>query len=174
MRSLLLAGLVCSMGSPALSLISAITLGSTAVSLAVPTLTLTSTASLGTSLAALGLLKLKGAALLALSRQRRSAEAVDDLEDNLFLSVLKLEEAKCVRRFLCEVATGQLTAPEYLGTVEPLLAQPLDQQVDSVKFIYSEAVKSGARHQNIEKCQAKFSCPKTGAEIYTAMAAYGA
>ena len=50
-----------------------------------------------------------------------------------------------MRRFLCEVATGQLDAPEYLDTVNPLLEDSLDSQVDTAKFIYSEAVKTGAR-----------------------------
>jgi len=175
MRSLLLAGLFCGLCGPALS---------TFVVSSVPTLaiapialTATSGSAAATTLAAVGLLKLKGAAILALaSRNRREAEsnAIAEKEDILFLSVLKLEEDKCVRRFLCEVATGKLVAPEYMTTVKPLISSSLDAQLDSAKFVFSEAAKSGARHTSIEKCQAKYSCPSTGAQIYSAAKNYGA
>merc|ERR1739838_629984 len=155
-----------------------IALGTTALTLAIPTISVTSaTASLGTTLAALGLAKIGTAAVLALTRQRRQTEAVENnliKQEILFQAVSKLEEAKCVRRFLCEVATGHLNAPEYLSTVKPLLSESLETIIDSSKFPYSEAVKSGARHNSVEKCQFKYSCPKSGAEIYKALALYGA
>merc|ERR1711874_870846 len=152
---------------PATTGLGTLAVGTTALSLAIPTISVTSTASLGTTLAALGLAKIGTATLLALNRQRRQAEEV---ETNL----IKQEEAKCVRRFLCEVSTGKLDARDYLDTVKPLLAQSLESVLDSAKFPYSEAVKSGARHNSLEKCQFKYSCPKTGAEIYQALALYGA
>ena len=163
---------------PAVTGLGTIALGTTALSLAIPTISVTSTtASLGTTLAALGLAKIGTAAVLALSRQRRQAGDVENnlvKQEILFQAVAKLEEGKCVRRFLCEVSTGHLSAPDYLATVKPLLAESLENILDSAKFPYSEAVKSGARHNSIEKCQFKYSCPKTGAEIYQALALYGA
>merc|ERR1711970_1440730 len=163
---------------PAVTGLGTIALGTTALSLAIPTISVTSTtASLGTTLAALGLAKIGAAAALAITRQRRQVEdGTNSLvkQEILFQAVSKLEEAKCVRRFLCEVATGQLNAPDYLATVKPLLSESLEAIVDSSKFPYSEAVKSGARHSSIEKCQFKYSCPKTGAQIYEALALYGA
>merc|ERR1712113_264708 len=74
---------------------------SATVVLAVPTITVST--SLGTTLAALGLLKIKAAALLALSRSKRSAD-----KDGVFQEVSQLEDQQCVRRFLCEVASGEL------------------------------------------------------------------
>jgi hypothetical protein len=162
---------------PATTGLGTLALGTTALSLAIPTISVTSTASLGTTLAALGLAKIGTATLLALNRQRRQAEEVETnliKQEILFQAVSKLEEAKCVRRFLCEVSTGKLDARDYLDTVKPLLAQSLESVLDSAKFPYSEAVKSGARHNSLEKCQFKYSCPKTGAEIYQALALYGA
>merc|ERR1711872_53889 len=168
MRTSLVALLLSMVAAPALS-----TIVISTAAIAVPTVTVS--AGLGTSLAALGLLKLKGAAPLALSRTRRDvSNVIQDQEQILFLSILKLEEKKCVRRFVCEVATGQLRAPEYLAAVKPLLAESLDSQIDSAKFIFSEAAKSGARHTSVEKCQVKYSCPKTGGEIYAAAKNYGA
>merc|ERR1739838_530592 len=163
---------------PATTGLGTIALGTTALSLAIPTVTVTgATASLGTTLAALGLAKIGTAAVLALTRQRRQTEEVESnliKQEILFQAVSKLEEAKCVRRFLCEVATGHLNAPDYLSSVKPLLSESLEAIIDSSKFPYSEAVKSGARHNSIEKCQFKFSCPGSGAEIYEALALYGA
>ena len=163
---------------PAATGLGTIALGTTALSLAIPTISVTGvTASLGTTLAALGLAKIGAAAVLALTRQRRQTDSVQNnliQQEILFQAVTKLEEAKCVRRFLCEVATGHLNAPEYLSTVKPLMSESLESIVDSSKFPYSAAVKSGARHNSIEKCQFKFSCPKSGAEIYEALALYGA
>merc|ERR1711892_251076 len=160
---------------PAATGLGTIALGTTALSLAIPTISVTG--GLSTTLAALGLAKLGTAAALALSRQRRQTEEVESnliKQEILFQAVSKLEEAKCVRRFLCEVATGHLNAPDYLSTVKPLLSESLETILDSSKFPYSEAVKSGARHNSVEKCQFKYSCPKSGAEIYKALALYGA
>ena len=163
---------------PAATGLGTIVLGTTALSLAIPTISVTAaSASLGTTLAALGLAKIATAAVLALTRQRRQTGEVESKlikQEILFQAVSKLEEGKCVRRFLCEVSTGHLNAPDYLATVKPLLSESLEAILDSAKFPYSEAVKSGARHNSVEKCQFKYSCPKSGAEIYEALALYGA
>merc|ERR1719486_1398672 len=135
----------------------------------------TSTAAL--SLATLGLVKLKTAALLALRRSKRQAdtEEVNSIrQEFLFQQVEKLEQSKCVQRFLCEVATTKLTAPDFVPAVKLLVAEDLEQLVESSELNYSLAVKSGANSQSIEKCQAKFSCPRTGGEIQQALALYGA
>merc|ERR1711892_1024882 len=109
---------------PAATGLGTIAIGTTALSLAIPTISVTSaTASLGTTLAA-----------LALTRQRRQTENVENSlikQEILFQSVAKLEEAKCVRRFLCEVATGHLNAPDSLSTVKPLLSESLETILDS-------------------------------------------
>merc|ERR1711913_32201 len=80
--------------------------------------TITVSTSLGTTLAALGLIKLKAAALIALTRSKRSTQ-----KDEIYQDVSKLEDQQCVRRFLCAVASGELSAPDYLSTVESLKAE---------------------------------------------------
>ena len=132
-----------------------------ALSLAIPTITVSTTAaSLSTSLAALGLVKLKTAALLALRRSKRQAdtEEVNSIrQEFLFQQVEKLEQSKCVQRFLCEVATTKLTAPDFVPAVKLLVAEDLEQLVESSELNYSVAVKSGANSQSIEKCQVTHS-----------------
>merc|ERR1719333_250158 len=133
--------------------------GLTAVSatviLALPTITVTT--SLGTTLAALGLIKLKAAALLAITRSKRSAN-----KDGVFQEVSQLEDQQCIRRFLCEVASGELSAPEYLSTVKSLQTENLNALVGTAELPYSEAVKYGAKVKSIKQCQTKYSCSKTG------------
>ena len=34
--------------------------------------------------------------------------------------------------------------------------------------VYAIAIKAGTSHKNVEKCQATYSCPNTGLEIYKA------
>merc|ERR1711997_590461 len=108
--------------------------GLTAVSatvvLAIPTITVST--SLGTTLAALGLIKLKAAALLALSRSKRSTD-----KEEVYQDVSKLEDQQCMRRFLCDVASGELSAPDYLSTVKSLKAENLNLLIGSAELPYS-------------------------------------
>merc|ERR1711990_679254 len=139
--------------------------GLTAVSatvvLAIPTITVST--SLGSTLAALGLIKLKAAAVLALTRSKRSAN-----KDGVFQEVSQLEDHQCVRRFLCEVASGELEAPEYLKSVKALQAENLNALVGSAELPYSEAVKYGAKVKSVKECQAKYECGQTGLELLLA------
>merc|ERR1712154_160675 len=138
--------------------------GLTAVSatviLAVPTITVST--SLGTTLAALGLIKLKTAALLALSRNRRSAE---NKQEEIYQDVSKLEDLQCVRRFLCGVASGELSAPDYLNTVQTLKAENLNLLIGSAELPYAEAVKYGSRVKSLKQCEAKYVCAQSGQQI---------
>merc|ERR1712066_43513 len=120
-------------------------------------------------LAALGLIKLKTAALLALSRNKRSAT-----KESVYQNVSQLVDQQCVRRFLCEVASGELSAPEYLSTVQSLKAENLNALVGSAELPFSEAVKFGAKVKTIKNCQAKYVCPQTGMEILLAAGLQGA
>merc|ERR1711981_927838 len=131
---------------------------SATIVLAVPTITVST--SLGTTLAALGLIKLKTAALLALSRSRRSTN--------------KLEGQQCVRRFLCGVASGELSAPEYLNSVESLQAENLNLLIGSAELPYSEAVKYGSKVKSLKQCEAKYVCAQTGQQLLLAAGLQGA
>merc|ERR1712045_933425 len=135
--------------------------------LIVPTVTVTT--SLGTTLAALGVIKLKAAAILALTRSKRSAN-----KDGVFQEVSQLEDQQCVRRFLCEIASGELSAPDYLQAVKHLQTENLNALVGSAELPYSEAVKYGAQVKSGKQCQAKYQCPQTGLEILLATGLRGA
>merc|ERR1719219_1493194 len=145
--------------------------GLTAVSatviLAVPTITVST--SLGSTLAPLGLIKLKAAALLAISRSKRSTE-----KEEIYQDVSKLEDQQCVRRFLCDVASGELSAPDYLSTVESLKAENLNLLIGSAELPYSEAVKYGSKVKSLKKCEAKYLCAQTGQQILLAAGLQGA
>ena len=134
---------------------------------AVPTITVTT--NLATTLAALGVIKLKAAAILALTRSKRSAN-----KDGVFQEVSQLEDQQCVRRFLCEIASGELSAPDYLQAVKHLQTENLNALVGSAELPYSEAVKYGAQVKSGKQCQAKYQCPQTGLEILLATGLRGA
>merc|ERR1711973_847662 len=134
---------------------------------AVPTITVTT--NLATTLAALGVIKLKAAAILALTRSKRSAN-----KDGVFQEVSQLEDQQCIRRFLCEVASGELEAPEYLKSVKALQAENLNALVGSAELPYSESVKYGAKVKSVKECQAKYECGQTGLELLLASALQGA
>jgi len=143
------------------------------VAIAVPAITIPAvaiSADLATTAAALGLVKLKTAAILAATRSRRSTI----VENHVFEKVAELEQEKCVRRFLCEVASGQLQAPEYLQSVESMKAENLEALVGSAELPYTESVKYGAKTKSVAKCQNKYVCEKTGKEILLVLGLYGA
>merc|ERR1712242_660189 len=140
---------------------------SATVVLAVPTITVST--SLGTTLAALGLIKLKTAALLAIARSKRSTD-----KEEIHKDVSNLEDLQCVRRFLCDVATGELSAPDYLSTVKSLQAENLNLLIGSAELPYSEAVKYGAKVKSMKQCEAKYVCGQTGQQILLAAGLQGA
>merc|ERR550539_2274162 len=136
---------------------------SATVVLAIPTITVSA------SLAALGLIKLKTAALLALSRSKRSTD-----KEEVYQDVSKLEDQQCVRRFLCAVASGELAAPDYLSTVESLKAENLNLLIGSAELPYSEAVKYGSKVKSLKQCEAKYVCAQSGQHILLAAGLQGA
>merc|ERR1712157_542932 len=149
-----------------LALIGLSTVSSTVI-VAVPTVTVT--ASLSSTLAALGLLKLGAAKLLAITRSKRSTG-----KDEIYQDVSKLEDQQCVRRFLCDVASGELTAPEYLSTVETLKAENLNLLIGSAELPYAEAVKYGAKVKSLKQCESKYVCAQSGQQILLAAGLQGA
>merc|ERR1712024_170469 len=140
---------------------------SATVVLAVPTITVST--SLGTTLAALGLIKLKTAALLAIARSKRSTD-----KEEIYKDVSNMEDLQCVRRFLCDVATGELSAPDYLSTVKSLQAEKLNLLIGSAELPYSEAVKYDAKVKSMKQCEAKYVCAQTGQQILLAAGLQGA
>ena len=104
----------------------------------------------------------------------RSIYNRDIVQNSLFESIASLEHEKCVRRFVCEVGTGLLEAPEYLRQVETMKAENLEALVGSPELPYTESAKYGAKTKNLSKCQSKYKCPKTGREILLYLGLYGA
>ena len=92
----------------------------------------------------------------------------------LFETISQLEYEKCARRFLCEVASGELEAPEYLQSVQVLKSESLEALVGSAELPYSASAKYGAKVKSIAKCQNKFTCPKSGQEILLLLGLQGA
>ena len=86
----------------------------------------------------------------------------------------KLEDQQCVRRFLCAVASGELSAPDYLSTVESLKAENLNLLIGSAELPYSEAVKYGSKVKSLKQCEAKYLCRQTGQQILLAAGLQGA
>lgn len=132
-----------------------------------------------TGLALLGLAKLGTAFALALGqsagrRGKRSSNIIEDIDATVWKSVAKEEDSACLRRFICEVATGGLEAPEYIEMVKSLLAIETSQESDKPKIPFVEAAQSGATHHNVAKCQEKFDCKATGAQMYSLYALVGA
>merc|ERR1711988_892121 len=113
---------------------------------AVPTITVTT--NLATTLAALGVIKLKAAAILALTRSKRSAN-----KDGVFQEVSQLEDQQAVKA---------------------LQTENLNALVGTAELPYSEAVKYGAQVKSGKQCQAKYQCPQTGLEILLATGLRGA
>merc|ERR1711981_125718 len=142
-------------------------LATVSATVVIPTITVST--SLGTTLAALGLIKLKAAAILALTRSKRSTA-----KEEVYQDVSKLEDQQCVRRFLCAVASGELSAPGYLSAVESLKAENLNLLIGSAELPYSEAVKYGAKVKSLKQCEAKYLCAQTGQQILLAAGLQGA
>merc|ERR1739848_858312 len=127
MRAFLSAAVLCLLSSPALSTIAISTAALSIPAISLAGVSVSSSVVAGT-LGAISLLgAVKGGALLAQAKKRgrRAAQSID-ADNVLFISILKLEEEKCVRRFVCEVATGHLNAPEYNSVISALLEANLE------------------------------------------------
>jgi len=72
--------------------------------------------------------------VLAAAKQRGTHAATQssiDAHNILFISILKLEEDKCVRRFVSEVDSGHLNAPKYNSVISALLEGQPQLEVDT-------------------------------------------
>ena len=132
--------------------------------------TATTTAT-GTALAISGgLVVLKVLALGALAagaaaaRSRREAEGepIHDTSDSAFALLAAQEPAQCYRRLICDLATGVLPASEN----DVIVQQFEDEEpIESFKFEFATAAKLGKSLKSVEKCELRYSCPLTGAQI---------
>ena len=124
-------------------------------------------ASAGTTAAVLGgALLIKGlalgaVALAAASRNRRAALEIDS-GDAAFLTLAQAEPAQCYRRFICDLATGEM--PKSDNDIITKLFDK-DTPIESPKFEFATAAKLGKTVQKVQACELRYSCPLTGAQI---------
>ena len=113
-----------------------------------------------------GALLLKGLAIGALaiaaaSRNRRAALEIDS-GDSAFLALAQSEPAQCYRRFICDLATGEM--PKSDNDIITSLFNK-DTSIESPKFDFATAAKVGKATQKVAACELRYSCPLTGAQI---------
>merc|ERR1711997_159768 len=127
--------------------------------------TATTTAA-GTALALSGglvVLKVLALGALAAARSKREAEAeANDTSDSAFALLAQQEPAQCYRRLICDLATGAFPASENDVIVEQFSD---DEPIESFKFEFASAAKLGKSLRSVEKCELRYSCPLSGAQI---------
>merc|ERR1712223_612798 len=110
-----------------------------------------------------GLVVLKVLALGALAvASRAKREAENDTSDAAFALLAAQEPAQCYRRLICDLATGVFPASENDVIVSQFED---DEPIESFKFEFATAAKIGKSLKSIEKCELRYSCPLTGAQI---------
>jgi len=116
--------------------------------------------------------------LLKVVASKEDRDASGNLNNNLaWKSLRDVEEDGCVRRFLCELAAGQITLTSAKDNNYKILVKQLIQFVDNRMneenaedknvLLYAEAAKSGSIHLDAEKCRLKYPCPATGSQMYS-------
>lgn len=161
-----------------------------ALALAAPTLALTpllltttnaagattATTTLLSSSAALGLFSVVGIAkavgiglLLAdAARSKRSVEAGPkqlSIESS-FTIISQLEPAQCMRRLICDVATGKLPASDSDEVIlAPFKGSVAEADAASQQFDYLVAAENGRNFGSVEKCELRYSCPLNAAQL---------
>ena len=135
----------------------------------------TSTATLTTAgaasvLAGVGLVKLAAVAGLAIassaSKSRRdvSAQTLNRETDILFNVVAFNEPDMCIRRLMCDLATGEMEDSENKIMLS-LFKDGEEVSKKSAKFAFAQAVKLGRDAKKIEQCEMVFRCPINGAAL---------
>merc|ERR1739844_329334 len=111
----------------------------------------------------MGLKVLALGALAVAARSKRDAEAdANDTSDSAFALLAQQEPAQCYRRLICDLATGAFPASENDVIVEQFSD---DEPIESFKFEFASAAKVGKALKAVEKCELRYSCPLSGAQI---------
>merc|ERR1712166_1106283 len=71
--------------------------------------------------------------------------------ESSFAIISQLEPAQCIRRLICDVASGVLPASE--------------SDVASHSFDYLVAVENGKNFGSVEKCELRYSCPLSAGQL---------
>ena len=130
---------------------------------------LSSTAATGL-FAAVGIVKVIGLGLLLAdaARSKRSIEVGPKTLgiESSFSIVSQVEPAQCIRRLICDVASGQLPAEEADEVIlAPFQASVADADVSSQSFDYLVAAQNGRTFGSLEKCELRYSCPLSAQQL---------
>merc|ERR1739844_612050 len=87
--------------------------------------------------------------------------------DSSFAIISQLEPAQCIRRLICDVASGALPADESDEVIlAPFAGTSLaDADVASHSFDYLVAVENGKNFGSVEKCELRYSCPLSAGQL---------
>ena len=104
---------------------------------------------------------LKAAALLAINQGLVKRSAGDET-DFAFAAISAAEPAGCVRRLICDLATGAMPQSEN----DVILNLFGDQTpATSPKFDFQVAASLGKQLKSVEACEVRYSCPLSGQQI---------
>merc|ERR1712238_594684 len=87
--------------------------------------------------------------------------------ESSFAIISQLEPAQCIRRLICDVASGSLPADESDEVIlAPFAGTSLaDADVASHSFDYLVAVENGKNFGSVEKCELRYSCPLSAGQL---------
>merc|ERR1712008_445546 len=87
--------------------------------------------------------------------------------ESSFAIISQLEPAQCIRRLICDVASGVLPADESDEVIlAPFVGTSLaDADVASHSFDYLVAVENGKNFGSVEKCELRYSCPLSAGQL---------
>merc|ERR1712141_529458 len=97
---------------------------------------------------------LKAAALLHLSQQSRKKRSAEE-NDAILTTIAAAEPASCVKRLICDIATG--TKPSENDVILSLFNN--DTPVSSPKFDFAIAATLGKQLKSVEACELRYTCP---------------
>jgi hypothetical protein len=126
--------------------------------------TVTLSAASVTSLALLGgVAILKGVLIGSLlsRRGKRSAEELNEIEQDAVFTILAAQEpAQCYKRLICDLSAGAIPDTDKLVTLFNGEVSPV-----SAKFEFATAAKVGKIVKSAQACEIRYSCPLSTNEI---------
>ncbi|XP_040569320.1 uncharacterized protein [Lepeophtheirus salmonis] len=106
------------------------------------------------------------------NRRHRFGRSVVDDSEEIWGSVSKWDEQQCVPKLFCEIGTGALNENIYSDIVNGLLTLDPQDLTESAILPYINAAREGNRHRSLRKCQLKYKCNSTGADLLSAVPKY--
>merc|ERR1712029_1253916 len=106
--------------------------------------------------------------LLSEARGKRDVSGPKSLgRESSFAIISQLEPAQCIRRLICDVATGALPAAESDEVIlAPFKGTSLaDADVSAHSFDYLVAQENGKNFKSVEKCELRYSCPLSAGQL---------